>query len=153
MTTKTSARTSTTPFSPVRPQARAPIWKPRLAAIAAGVVANLVYLFVVTKVADYDLKVPEVFGQNAQSVPVGSVIGASIVPALLGWGLLTLLERRMPLKAAQIWGTLAVVLLVVGLPWNGAGITTKDQLLLGVMHLIVGLAVIPTFVVTSRRRA
>jgi hypothetical protein len=130
----------------------APTWQPRLGAVAAGVVVNLVYVLIVTKAVGYELKIPEAFGQPAAPVQIGAVIGASIVAPLIGWGILALLEKVVPQRAALIWGILAVVVLVVGLPFNGAGITAKDQVLLGVMHLIVGAIVIPTFVLTSLRK-
>jgi hypothetical protein len=115
-------------------------------------VVNLVYVLIVTKGAGYDLKTPSVFGQPPQSIQIGAVIGASLVAPLLGWGLLALLERFVPRRAPLIWGVIAGLVLVIGLPYNGVGITVTDQVLLGVMHLIVGAVMIPTFVITSLRR-
>ncbi|WP_308307672.1 DUF6069 family protein [Streptomyces sp. ISL-10] len=74
-------------------------------------------------------------------------------PPLLGWALLELLERFAPRRATLIWEALTALVLVASLPYNGAGITTSDQLLLALMHLIVGAAVIPAFVITSLRRS
>lgn len=126
--------------------------KVRFAAVLAGLALNLCYLLVVTKIAGYDLKVPEVMGQPAHSVDLPSVIGASLVAPLVGWGVLALLERVAPRRAAVIWGVLAIVVLIAGLPWAQPGITTGNRLLLGGMHLIVGLAVIPAFLRTSPAR-
>lgn len=129
-----------------------PRWAIRLGAIGVGLVINVVYAIVLISVAGYDLKAPEAFGQPAQSIEIGAIVGASVVPALLGWGLLALLERLVPKRAALIWGIMAGIILVGGMPYNGAGITATNQLLLAVTHLIVGAAVIPAFVITSLRR-
>ncbi|MFI9275260.1 DUF6069 family protein [Kitasatospora sp. NPDC052896] len=83
-----------------------------------------------------------------------SLVSAScVIPPLLGWALLELLERFVPRRATPIWTVLAVLTLVGGLPYDEAGITMADQLLLALIHLIVGAAVIPTFVITSLRRS
>ncbi|WP_442806814.1 DUF6069 family protein [Streptomyces sp. NBC_01750] len=77
---------------------------------------------------------------------------ASVVPALLGWGLLELLERFAPRRATVVWEALTALVFVGSLPFNGVGLTTSDLLLLALMHLIVAAAVIPAFVITSPRR-
>ncbi|MGW6846694.1 DUF6069 family protein [Streptomyces sp. NPDC054958] len=147
---------TTTSPSPRPPAARhltdIPHRAARPAAIAIGLLTNLVYVIVLTGVAGYDLKAPAALGRPAQTVQIGVVIAASVVPALLGWGLLELLERFVPRRATLIWSPLATVLLVGGLPYNGAGVTATDQFLLALMHLVVGAAVIPAFVITSLRR-
>ncbi|MER6614048.1 DUF6069 family protein [Streptomyces xantholiticus] len=125
----------------------------RLAAIGIALVANLAYMLVLTDVAGYDLRAPAVFGRPAQSVPISMVIAASVVPPLLGWALLELLERFVPRQATVIWEALTALVFVASLPYNGAGVTMSDQLLLALMHLIVGAAVIPVFVITSLRRS
>ncbi|MFK4222373.1 DUF6069 family protein [Streptomyces sp. NPDC019890] len=125
----------------------------RPAAIGIALLANLTYVLVLTDVAGYDLRTPAVFGRPAQSILISAVIAASVVPALLGWGLLELLERFAPRRATVIWEALTALVLVGGLPYNGVGVTTSDQLLLALMHLIVGAAVIPAFVITSLRRS
>ncbi|WP_344440531.1 DUF6069 family protein [Kitasatospora nipponensis] len=125
----------------------------RPAAIGIGLLANLLYVFVLTHLAGYDLRTPEALGRPAQSIPISLVIAASIVPTMLGWGLLELLERRVPRRATAIWTVLALLVLVGGLPYRGAGITPSDRFLLALMHLIVGAAVVPAFVITSRRRS
>ncbi|WP_371493847.1 DUF6069 family protein [Kitasatospora sp. NBC_00374] len=142
---------SPTPSAPRRTEAPGRVLRP--AAIGIGLLANLTYVIVLSDVAGYDLRAPAVFGRPTQSVLIGVVIAASVVPALLGWGLLELLERFVPRRATVIWAALAVVVLVGGLPYNGAGVTTTDQILLAGMHLIVGVAVIPAFVLTSRLRS
>jgi hypothetical protein len=147
------AATSTAP----RPSARcltetsARVLRP--AAIGIALLANLAYVLVLTYVAGYDLRTPAVFGRPAQSILISVVTAASVVPALLGWGLLELLERFVPRRATVIWEVLTALVFVASLPFNGAGVTESDQLLLALMHLIVGAAVIPAFVITSLRRS
>lgn len=128
----------------------------RPAAIGVALLANLAYVLVLTYVAGYDLRTPAALGRPAQSIVISVVIAASVVPALLGWGLLELLElleRFVPRRATAIWEALTALVFVASLPFNGAGVTTSDQLLLALMHLIVAAAVIPAFVITSLRRS
>jgi hypothetical protein len=127
------------------------VTKTRALAIAAGLVANVVYFLVVTQAAGHQILTP--LGDPPEPLQIGPVIGASVIAPLVGWGLLAILERVTPSRAALIWGVIAVVVLVVGLPFAAPTISGTDKLLLAVMHLIVGAAVIPAFVITSRRRA
>ncbi|GAA5024269.1 DUF6069 family protein [Kitasatospora paranensis] len=136
----------------LRPTA-APSRLVRPTAICIGLLANLLYMLVLKAAFGYDLKTPAEFGQPTHSVLVGLVSASSVVPTLLGWALLALLERFVPRRATVVWTVLAVVTLIGSLPYNGAGVTVTDQLLLTQMHLIVGAAVIPTFIITSLRRS
>ncbi|WP_052442964.1 DUF6069 family protein [Streptacidiphilus neutrinimicus] len=125
----------------------------RSTAIGLGLLANLLYLLVLTGGAGYHLKTPAEFGLPVHSILISLVVAACVVPPLLGWGLLELLERHVPRRATVIWTVLAGVMLVGDLPYGGAGVTVADRVLLGLMHLIVGAAVIPAFVITSQRRS
>ncbi|GGW65739.1 DUF6069 family protein [Streptomyces xantholiticus] len=147
------ATTSSSTRRSARCLTKAPARVLRPAAIGIALLANLAYMLVLTDVAGYDLRTPAVFGRPAQPILISVVIAASVVPPLLGWGLLELLERFVPRRATVIWLALTALVLVGGLPYNGTGITTSDQLLLALMHLIVGAAVIPAFVITSLRRS
>ncbi|MFI8462000.1 DUF6069 family protein [Kitasatospora sp. NPDC085464] len=142
--------------SPRQPAPRSTSVPDRLAratAVAVGLLANLLYMLVLTSAFGYHLKTPAVFGLPAQSVLVSLVSASSVVPTLLGWALLELLERFAPHRATVIWTVLAVLTLTASLPYNGAGISMADQFLLALMHLIVGVVVIPTFVITSAHRS
>ncbi|MFJ1709137.1 DUF6069 family protein [Kitasatospora sp. NPDC088346] len=143
---------ATPPPPPASRPSRAPNLLVRPTAICIGLLANLLYMLVLTNAFDYHLKTPAVFGKPTQSVLISLVGASSIIPTLLGWALLELLERFVPRRATVIWTVLAVLTLVGSLPYNGSGITVTDQLLLAQMHLIVGAAVIPTFIITSMRR-
>ncbi|MFF3244290.1 DUF6069 family protein [Streptomyces sp. NPDC002870] len=147
------ATTSSAPRPSARRLAETNVRVLRPAAIGIALLANLAYVLVLTDVAGYDLRTPAVLGRPAQSIQISVVIAASVVPAMLGWGLLELLERFVPRRATVIWEALTALVFVASLPYNGAGVTTSDQLLLALMHLIVGAAVIPAFVITSLRRS
>ncbi|MFI2347932.1 DUF6069 family protein [Streptomyces sp. NPDC019443] len=147
------ATTSSSPRPSARRLTETPARVLRPAAIGIALLVNLAYVLVLTDVAGYDLRTPAGFGQPAQSILISVVIAASVVPALLGWGLLELLERFVPRRATVIWEALTALVFVASLPYNGAGVTASDQLLLALMHLIVGVAVIPAFVITSLRRS
>ncbi|MFJ1704959.1 DUF6069 family protein [Kitasatospora sp. NPDC088346] len=90
---------------------------------------------------------------DRRAAPTGTVRpAAGRLPALVGWGSPELLEHLLPRRATAIWTGLAILVLVAGLPYDGTGVTTTDQFLPAGMHLIAGAAVIPAFVITSRRR-
>ena len=141
-----------TPITPRRPTGT-PTRLLRATAVFIGLLANLLYMLALTGAFGYDLKTPAVFGMPVHSVLIGLVSASSIVPTLLGWALLELLERFSPRRATVVWTVLAVLTLVGSLPFSGTGISTTDRLLLALMHLIVGAVVIPIFVITSLRRS
>ena len=93
------------------------------------------------------------FGSGApQTIMVESVIGASLVGSLLGWGFLAFLERRTE-HAQALWTALAIVALLLSLTLPlSAGATTSAKLALATMHLAVAAVLVPTLVFTSRRR-
>ncbi len=89
---------------------------------------------------------------HVQTISVGQIIGGSLAAALLGWLLLTLLERRTS-RAPLIWTSSALVALAVSLSLPlAAATTTAAAVGLVVMHLIVGAAVIPAMACTARGR-
>jgi Family of unknown function (DUF6069) len=83
------------------------------------------------------------FGSGpALSVGIEAVVGASLAASLLGWALLSLLERHAR-RARTIWSRIAIVALLVSLilPLSaGADISTKVALAL--MHLAVAAVLI-----------
>lgn len=83
------------------------------------------------------------FGDGpAQTVAVGVVLAASLVGGLLGWGLLTLLERRTA-RARAIWTAAAfgVLLVSLSLPLIAAT-TVSTKVTLTLMHVAVGTVLI-----------
>jgi hypothetical protein len=106
---------------------------------------------VVAAVAVWALAVPVLgshltirFGSGApQTVGVGFIVAGSLVGGALGWGLLTLLERRTA-RARTIWtaAAIGVLLASLSLPLI-AGTTLSTKVALALMHLAVGGVVIP----------
>jgi hypothetical protein len=89
---------------------------------------------------------------QVQTISVGQIVGVSLAAALLGWLLLTMLERRTS-RARLIWTSSALVALGVSLPLPlAAAATTAAAIALVVMHLTVGAAVIPAMARTARAR-
>jgi hypothetical protein len=89
---------------------------------------------------------------HVQTIAVGQVIGVTVAASLLGWLLLTLLERRTP-RARLLWTTIALVALAasLALPLTAATSSSAAAGLI-VMHLTVGAAVIPALAHTARAR-
>ena len=89
---------------------------------------------------------------QVQTIGVGQVIGVTVAASLLGWLLLTLLERRTP-RARLRWTTIALASLAasLALPLTAATTISAASGLI-VMHLTVGAAVIPAMAHTARAR-
>lgn len=89
---------------------------------------------------------------HVQTISIGQVVGISLAAALLGWLLLTILERHTS-RARLIWTGTALVALAVSLSLPlAAATTTAAAVGLVVMHLTVGAAVIPAMARTARAR-
>jgi hypothetical protein len=89
---------------------------------------------------------------HIQTISAGQVIGVTVAASLLGWLMLTLLERRTP-RARLLWTTIALVALAASLALPLAAATTSSAMAgLIVMHLTVGGAVIPAMARTARTR-
>ena len=87
---------------------------------------------------------------HVQTISVGQIVGVSLAAALLGWLLLTMLERRTS-RARLIWTGSALVVLAASLSLPlAAATTTAAAVGLVVMHLTVGAAVIPAMARTAR---
>ena len=135
MTAAASPATSTTSTTRAR----------GLAALA-GVAVALAYGLVVTLAGD-----PAVGGAP---IPFVAFPIATLVAVLVGWGLLEILDRRMPGRAGNVWAITAVVVTVLSL----GGPLTADadgttKALLAVAHLLVAATVIPLMVRTTRHGA
>jgi Family of unknown function (DUF6069) len=89
---------------------------------------------------------------HIQTISVGQVIGVTMAASLLGWLLLTMLERRTR-RARPVWTTFALVALASSLALPLAAATTTSAAAgLIVMHLTVGAVVIPALAHTARAR-
>lgn len=85
-----------------------------------------------------------------QTVVAGQVAGAALVAGLLGWLLLTALDRRTP-RARTAWTATALLVLAVSLALPLAAATTTSAAIgLIVLHLVVAAVVIPAMGRTAR---
>jgi uncharacterized BrkB/YihY/UPF0761 family membrane protein len=134
--------------SPTERDAPAPRSTPAVAVLAKGaaiggaiaLVANLI-VFVIGN-AGAPLQV--VVGSDTESsdLPVGAVIGASIVPLLVGAVGLWLAYRFLP-KSFTVWSAVVAVLAVVSIVGPlGLDIDTGSKVALTVMHFATGAAAI-----------
>ncbi len=139
MTTTTTTTTT---------KSRRPASATRALTVAAAVLAAVVVWLIAVPVAGLDLLVRP-GGGATQHVGVGSVVIVSLLSALLGWGMLAMLERLLPARARTVWAVVAGVVLVVSLagPLTG-GTTAAVTVTLALMHVAVGAA----FMIGLRRR-
>jgi hypothetical protein len=114
-----------------------------LAVVVGAVAAALVLWIVAEPVLGIDLRAPASGGApNSEVGPVMVVLG-SLVPVLLGWGLLVLLQK-FTAHARTVWTVIAGVILAGSLvgPLSGEGITGANRVVLLLMHLVVGAVLI-----------
>ncbi|MET8525957.1 DUF6069 family protein [Micromonospora sp. NPDC005172] len=84
-------------------------------------------------------------GAGPRDVTVLAVVLNAAVAALLGWGLLAVLER-VSARATTIWTGIAVAVLVLSLvPASLVDATAGTRFALVLMHLVVGAVVILGF--------
>lgn len=110
---------------------------PRILTVLGATVAAVVVWLVAGPLAGVALNV------NTGEVGLASVVGASLVAGLAGWGLLALLERSAK-KPRTVWTWIAVVFLVVSLagPLTLAA-SGSAMIALACMHLVTGAVLIP----------
>ncbi len=115
----------------------------RAIGVASAAIAALAVWAVTVPLLGVDLLVRP-GGGTPQTVGPGTVAAASLIASLLGWALLTLLERRTD-RARAVWTGLAVVVLLLSLggPLTG-GTTVSATAALTLMHLAVAAVLIPT---------
>src|ERR1035438_5946935 len=89
---------------------------------------------------------------HIQTIAVGQIIGVTVAASLLGWLLLALLQRRTA-HARLLWTTTALAVLAASLALPLAAATTTSAIAgLIVMHMTVGVVVIPAMAHTARTR-
>lgn len=113
----------------------------RALGVAGAVLAALATWVITGAALGADLQVAPGTDQP-QSVSAGSVLVASLLAGLVGWGALALLERRTP-RARRIWTVLALAVLALSLAPAQAGVTTADTMSLAAMHLAVAAVLVP----------
>ncbi|MFF3215993.1 DUF6069 family protein [Streptomyces sp. NPDC002886] len=117
-------------------------WRPRLLAVVGAVAASAV-VFLAGKAGGVALAVDQNDGKGPVDLALGSFLGSAAGAALLGWGLLALLEKSAPAAARKIWTAVASVVLLasLALPF-GVEATGGTKILLALTHLAVGLVVV-----------
>ncbi|MDA0563032.1 DUF6069 family protein [Streptomonospora sp. S1-112] len=124
----------------------------RALAVAGAVAAVLVLWVVGVPLLGLDLVVEQP-GQAPLQITVVAVVVMSLVPALLGWALLAVLER-FTRHARTVWTAAALVVLAVSfLPFLNATAGTGTLVVLALMHVAVAAVLIPVLWRTSAPRA
>ncbi|MGC4820795.1 DUF6069 family protein [Micromonospora sp. DT63] len=120
----------------------------RSIALLAAVLAAVVVWLIAT-VGGAELTVDQ--GAGPKDVTVLAVLLTSALAALLGWGLLAVLERLSG-RATTIWTAIAVAVLVLSLvPASLVDASAGTRVALVLMHLAVGVVVILGFRRGARR--
>ncbi|MER6200913.1 DUF6069 family protein [Streptomyces sp. NPDC001586] len=124
-------------------------WKALATGAAGAAVVNLIVL-AVAKLAGASLVVVD--GGEEHAITVGGVIGASVVPLLIGTGAALLLALWKPvfLRIAQFVGGGLALLSVAGPLSSGADGGTVAALSL--MHITLGVAVVAALELHRRHR-
>ncbi len=112
-------------------------------ALAAVLAAALVWL-AFDPIGGMDLQQPAFdSGAAPTDLGLGQVLFASAMGAALAWITLAALER-LTQRARRTWTIVAVIALLVSLggPMGGEGITTGNRLVLALMHVVVAAVLI-----------
>ncbi|WP_411081107.1 DUF6069 family protein [Streptomyces sp. cmx-18-6] len=129
-----AARTSTPPTSSVRPRA--------IAVVAATVAALVVWG--IGKAAGADLGVVLSKGEPKTEIGFVAIAVVGLFAALVGWGVLALLEKFVPAKALLIWTVLASAVTVLSLlPVLSAEASGGAKVTLALTHVAVAAVAIP----------
>ncbi|NDU76518.1 hypothetical protein GWI34_28415 [Actinomadura sp. DSM 109109] len=123
----------------------------RALAVAGAVAAALAVWAVGEPLLGQDLVVRQE-GQEPRDLGAAAIGVFALVPSLLGWALLAVLERVTRL-AARIWTAAALALLAVSfLPVISVQAPGGSKAVLALTHLAVGAVLIPVFWRTATSR-
>jgi hypothetical protein len=127
---------------------RARIRGRRALAVLGAAAAALAIWAIAVPLAGADLTVR--MNGTTQPIGPGSVVGSTLIAALVGWALLAVLERVVR-RPRRIWTINAVVALAISMagPLTSATGATTTLTLIG-MHLAVGAVLIPVLRSTTR---
>lgn len=122
----------------------------RVVIVAAGAVAAAVVWGIALITGGIQLTT----NGTVTDMPLWQVLAAAVVVGLAGWGLLAVLEWRLP-RARKAWTTAAAIVAVLSLagPLAVPGIEAGDRVWLLVMHVALALAYIPAMARTASGRA
>ena len=131
---------STVEMHQTRP-ATHPMARSRVLGVIGAALANEAIRVVAVPILGIQLLIR--FGNNApQGVALPAVVGSTVVAALLGWGLLALLERRTS-RAREIWTSIALFILLVSLSLPlVAGTSVSTTVTLALMHVTAAAVII-----------
>ncbi|HUC56402.1 MAG TPA: DUF6069 family protein [Streptosporangiaceae bacterium] len=139
----TSATARTTAAHDVRPG------RARALCAAGGAAAAVLAWLVEVPLLGIHLSFQFGAGQ-VQTISAPQAAGVALAAGLLGWLLLAVLERRT-VRASRYWVAIALVALAASLALPLVAATTTSAIIgLIVMHLAVGIAVIPPLALTAR---
>lgn len=126
----------------------------RVWAVAATVAATVAVWVLAEPVLGFDLRGPAQGGQGGtHDVNAAAVAVAGLVASLAGWAFLVVLERFTS-RARGVWTAVALVVLLLSLggPLSGAGISTANKAWLALMHISVAATLIPLLRRPTARR-
>ena len=128
-------------------------WRVRALA-AVGATAAALAVWALAKAFGGDLHQPSFANGASQQLSAGTVIAAALIGSALGWAVIGLLERWTD-HPRRIWAVGAPVALLVslGAPLSGHGISAGNRLSLILMHIAVAGVVIPLYHRTAVERA
>lgn len=129
-----------------------PAWS-RAVATGTAVVTAVVIWALAVPIGGVSLRGPAGPGSTTtRPIGLASVLVMSLLAGLAGWGLLAVLERRTA-RARRIWTIIGATVLVVSLggPLFGAGVSTSSRITLAALHLGVGGVLLALLPRTARR--
>ena len=128
-------------------------WLVRLTAVAAAMAFALAIWVIAELVLGIELRAPA-FDGSPQTLPirVQDVLLVSALLSFAGWGFIATLER-LSARARQVWLVIALAALVLslGTPLAGTGVSVANRFVLILMHLAVGGVLIPALYRSSPR--
>ncbi|MEE2040791.1 DUF6069 family protein [Nocardiopsis sp. CT-R113] len=121
-----------------------PVWKPRLAAVVAAVLANAL-LGALAPLVGIDMLIAPP-GQPEGPVPLVAFVLFTTVFGLIGWGTFALAERVLGSRARLVWTIVAVVFTLVSFaPSMSVGGSAATEAVLLLSHVVVAAILIPVF--------
>jgi hypothetical protein len=125
----------------------------RVVAVLAAVIAPVLVWLNATVGFGQHLYQPGFGGSAPQELSIWLVAAVAGIAALAGAGVLALIER-INRRPAQVWLVVSTVVLILSLggPLSGEGISTSNKLGLVSMHLAAGAVLIPLLYRSARLR-
>lgn len=136
----------TNPMAGTAPATRT--WPRRMTTIAVAAAAALAAWTLVDPVGGLELAVRS--GDDVQRIGPAAVLAAVVIPGLLSWAVVAVLERRTA-RPRRIWtmnASIALLLSLLGPLTSGDGADSK--LVLCGFHLLVAAVLVPGFRSTLR---